>query len=171
MASLKLRSRTDAIVVHCTAAKFGHDETMDEIRAGHLARGFSDIGYAFVIDLHGILHVGRPNPNAVGAHVKNFNDTTVGISYVGGLGPDGKPKDTRTPAQTKTLIDQLHVMCGWFPHAGILGHRDLSPDLDHDGIIESREYIKECPCFNAGPWAKSVGLPGVKYAFGKYVRL
>lgn len=170
-ASLRLRSRTDAIVVHCTASKFGVDQTMDDIRAGHLARGFSDIGYAFVIDLLGYLQVGRPDSDAVGSHVKNFNNTTVGVSYVGGLGPDGKPADTRTPKQTETLIFLLKALCKRYPKAVILGHRDLSPDMDNDGVVEKFEWLKECPCFDAGPWAKSVELPGARYSRGRYIRL
>jgi hypothetical protein len=31
----------------------------------------------------------------------------------------------------------------------IIGHRDLSPDLDGDGIVEPNEFIKQCPCFDA----------------------
>ena len=29
----------------------------------------------------------------------------------------------------------------------IKGHRDYSPDLNGDGIIQRNEWIKECPCF------------------------
>jgi N-acetylmuramoyl-L-alanine amidase len=31
----------------------------------------------------------------------------------------------------------------------VLGHRDTSPDLDGDGIVEPNEWIKMCPCFDA----------------------
>ncbi len=31
----------------------------------------------------------------------------------------------------------------------ILGHRDLTPDLDNNGKIEPREWVKFCPCFGA----------------------
>ncbi len=58
-----------------------------------------------------------------------------------------------------------------YPNAIILGHRDLSPDLDKDGVVEPNEWMKQCPCFNAGLWAKSVGLPGGRYSRGKHVRL
>jgi N-acetylmuramoyl-L-alanine amidase len=34
----------------------------------------------------------------------------------------------------------------------IVGHRDLSPDLNHDGVIESREWIKQCPSFDVAAW-------------------
>jgi hypothetical protein len=28
------------------------------------------------------------------------------------------------------------------------GHRDWSPDLDHDGKVEPHEWLKMCPCFD-----------------------
>ena len=31
----------------------------------------------------------------------------------------------------------------------VLGHRDTSPDLDGDGIVEPEEWTKMCPCFDA----------------------
>jgi N-acetylmuramoyl-L-alanine amidase len=33
----------------------------------------------------------------------------------------------------------------------VVGHRDLSPDLDHDGVVEPHEWVKQCPCFDAIP--------------------
>ena len=29
----------------------------------------------------------------------------------------------------------------------VVGHRDLSPDLDGDGVVEPDEWTKACPCF------------------------
>jgi N-acetylmuramoyl-L-alanine amidase len=36
-----------------------------------------------------------------------------------------------------------------YPKARISGHRDFSPDLNHNGIVEPSEWIKQCPCFDA----------------------
>ena len=36
-----------------------------------------------------------------------------------------------------------------YPGSRVVGHRDLSPDLNHNGEIEPEEWIKECPCFDA----------------------
>jgi N-acetylmuramoyl-L-alanine amidase len=166
-----MRTRTDALIIHTTATPFGRHETVASITALHKARGFSTIGYHFLIGLNGEAWVGRAPDNSVGAHVKGFNETTLGVSYVGGLDKDGKPKDTRTPEQTQAMAELLFDLVDRYPGAVILGHRDLSPDLDGDGEIEPREYIKMCPCFSAGPWAKSIGLPGGKYSKGKYVLL
>ena len=43
-----------------------------------------------------------------------------------------------------------------YPKAIILGHRDLSPDLDNDGIIEEFEWIKVCPLFDAKTEYKNI---------------
>ena len=30
----------------------------------------------------------------------------------------------------------------------VIGHRDASPDKNHDGKISPNEWIKQCPCFD-----------------------
>jgi N-acetylmuramoyl-L-alanine amidase len=166
------RKSTEAIVLHCTATLEGQPYNAVAIREMHQRRGFSDIGYHFLIGIEGEEWQGRKPLQAVGAHVRGFNDRTLGVSYVGGLrASDAKPVDTRTPKQIKTMIDLLKRLMKVYPNAIILGHRDLSPDLDGDGIIEPFEFIKICPCFDAGPWAKSVGLPGGRYRNGAFEKL
>ena len=44
------------------------------------------------------------------------------------------------------LLQQLREQ---FPDAMICGHRDFSPDLNGNGIIEPWEWMKACPCFDA----------------------
>ena len=166
------RKSTEAIVLHCTATLAGQPYNANAIREMHKRRGFSDIGYGFLIGIEGEEWEGRRPLQAIGAHVRGFNDRTLGVAYVGGLrASDAMPSDTRTPKQIKTMIDLLKRLIKVYPNAVILGHRDLSPDLDGDGVIEPFEFIKICPCFNAGEWAKSVGLPGGRYRDGKFERL
>lgn len=166
------RSRTDAIVIHCTATLAHQDFRKPEIEAMHKRRGFKTIGYHYLITLAGKIEKGREPENSVGAHVEGFNATTLGIAYVGGLrSNDAKPADTRTPAQIEAMKRLCADLVKRYPGAVILGHRDLSPDKDKDGVIETHEWLKVCPCFDAGAWAKSVGLPGGKLSRGKYVRL
>ena len=73
----------------------------------------------------------------------------IGICYIGGLNADGKPKDTRTEEQKASLFFLLQQLREQFPDAMICGHRDFSPDLNGDGIIEPWEWMKACPCFDA----------------------
>lgn len=71
------------IVIHCSATPNKKPVTMAALRAGHLARGFSDIGYHKVIHLDGTVEDGRPL-NQVGAHVEGANTGSIGICLVGG---------------------------------------------------------------------------------------
>lgn len=156
---MAIRKRTDYIVLHVTATRPLTPAGVTEVTAMHKARGFSTIGYHYVIRLDGKVEKGRPE-NQVGAHVQGYNSVSLGIALEGGLSQTtGKPADTRTPAQVEALIDLIHDLLTRYPKARICGHRDLSPDRDGDGVIEPHEYLKECPCFDAIPWAKQNGLP------------
>ena len=83
------------IVIHCTATKEGQNVSVGTIKKWHLNRGFSDIGYHYVIGIDGKINSGRPVSKS-GAHVRNGNSDSIGISYTGGLDINGKAKDTRT---------------------------------------------------------------------------
>lgn len=136
------------IVIHCTASKEGVELSVADIDKMHKARGWKGIGYHYVIGLDGVPRLGRP-VQEVGAHVKGHNGDSIGIVYVGGLDDDGKPKDTRTAAQKKSLVELLKMLKVQFKDAVICGHRDLSPDKDGDGVVEKHEWLKACPCFDA----------------------
>ncbi|NNM75075.1 N-acetylmuramoyl-L-alanine amidase [Enterovirga sp. DB1703] len=141
----------DTLVVHCTASPDGTDLTVKQIDAMHRAQGWAQIGYHYVIRLDGTVEPGRPE-SVVGAHVAGHNTGSIGISYVGGLERKTlKPKDTRTPAQKAAIERLLADLVSRYPITRILGHRDFSPDKDGDGLIEPREWIKVCPCYDAGP--------------------
>lgn len=136
------------IVVHCTATKQGENYTVAEIRKWHVEqRKFRDIGYHFLIHLNGTVEKGRPIEQA-GAHAKGFNNNSIGVCYVGGLNKEGKPKDTRTVAQFHALRSCINTLQISFPGANVVGHRDLSVDLNGDGMITENEWMKQCPCFN-----------------------
>lgn len=137
------------IVVHCTATPEGRDVTTADIDRQHRQRGFTSIGYHYVIYRDGTLHLGRP-VTEVGAHVRGYNRYSIGVAYVGGLASDGRtPKDTRTPEQRQALRNLLARLKSRFTEARICGHRDLSPDMNRDGRIEPSEWLKACPCFDA----------------------
>ncbi|MGO1303187.1 MAG: N-acetylmuramoyl-L-alanine amidase [Sphingomonas parapaucimobilis] len=137
-----------SIAVHCTATPAGRAVSAAQIRGWHLAKGWKDIGYHFVVGLDGTIEIGRPKAMA-GAHVEGFNAHSVGVVYVGGTDAAGKPLDTRTPAQKAALLDLLAELKGAHPAAVIKGHRDYSPDRNRDGKITPNEWLKACPCFDA----------------------
>lgn len=37
-----------------------------------------------------------------------------------------------------------------YPGTCVVGHRDLSPDLNGNGEVEPMEWTKQCPCFDVG---------------------
>lgn len=114
------------IILHCTATPEGKDYTVDQIRQWHLARGFSDIGYHFVVYRSGLVELGRP-VEQVGAHCKGQNACSIGISYVGGCAADGKtPKDTRTPEQNLALHRLVERLMNEYPGASLHGHYEFA---------------------------------------------
>ena len=114
------------IIIHCSATPEGKDYTVADIRRWHLARGFRDIGYHYVIYRDGTIHHGRPLTQA-GAHCTGHNRHSIGLCYIGGCADDGKtPKDTRTHAQRASLRRLLTLLHRRFPHATLHGHREYA---------------------------------------------
>lgn len=136
------------IVIHCTASRCDRPLIPSQLEAEHRRRGFACCGYHFYITRNGTIHSMRPL-DRIGAHALGFNKCSIGIAYEGGLTPAGNPADTRTPEQCEALRVLLRQLLMLYPRATVCGHRDLSPDLNGNGIIEPCEYIKQCPCFDA----------------------
>ena len=151
-----MRRKTDYIVVHCSATPSTSDIGVDEIDDWHKQRGWSGIGYHAVIRRDGEIEFGR-HFDEVGAHVKGQNYRSVGVCMVGGVDTQGDAEDNFTEEQYESLVAILVTLERAYPFAEILGHRDLSPDLDGDGIIEEHEWLKDCPCFDVRKWRNSYG--------------
>ena len=134
--NLSVNKRTiKELIVHCSATPEGKDYSVDTIRQWHLQRGFSDIGYHYVIYRDGSIHIGR-DESIIGAHCTGHNTNSIGVCYIGGCASDGKtPKDTRTAEQKQSLVKLLKELKTKYPQASIHGHRDFSS--------------KACPSFDA----------------------
>ena len=100
-----------------------------------------------MIRLDGKLEKGR-DVSLAGAHCRGWNERSVGICYIGGLDENGRPADTRTNAQKRVLYQIIMDLQREYNILQVLGHRDTSPDLNGDGVIEPYEYVKACPCFD-----------------------
>ena len=144
-----IRNRTDYLVVHCSATAPTLDIGAKEIRGWHVARGWSDIGYHFVIRRNGKVELGRPE-NLVGSHVQGHNSNSLGICMVGGTDARQRPQNNFTAEQWASLQTLLMRLGTKYPKARILGHRDFP------GVA------KACPCFDAIRWAEGLGLPAAK---------
>ena len=142
-----MRKATNNLVIHCAATRPSQDVGVREIRQWHRARGFSDIGYHYVIRRSGKVDKGRP-VDEIGAHVQGHNADSVGICLVGGINEETfKPENNFTPQQWEALQRLLTALLRRYPKAKVLGHRDF-PGVQ-----------KACPSFAAKVWAKRNGFP------------
>lgn len=167
----------------------------DVIDSWHKQRGFhrndqavenfnqrlAHIGYHFVIETTGEIFTGR-GLDEIGAHALHFNAHSLGICMVGGLEREAR----YTPAQWKALknlvLMQGHTHRiplsrplrandskapgGFRVTGGVCGHRDLSPDKNHDGEAQSNEWLKTCPGFDVQAWLANRLEPLAHHVFG-----
>ncbi len=129
----------DEIILHCTATPEGRPVSVAEIDRWHKDRGWSGIGYHYVIHLDGKVEPGRP-VERVGAHVKNHNERTVGVVYVGGVDATGKAKDTRTKEQKEAFTKLIGELDRRFSFKKLSGHYEYAN--------------KDCPSFDVAPYRK-----------------
>lgn len=123
------------IIVHCSATPEGKDYTVADIKQWHLARGFSDIGYHYVIYRDGSINKGR-DESISGAHCTGHNTISIGVCYIGGMDAANKnPKDTRTDAQKSAIVKLLKELKSRYPKAKIYSHNNFA--------------AKACPSFDA----------------------
>ena len=139
--------KIDTIVIHCSATRADQPLSAAELDRMHRKRGFDGCGYHYYIRRDGQICTMRP-VERMGAHAKGYNRTSIGICYEGGLDTEGMAADTRTERQKHSLRVLVRVLVADFPIRKIVGHRDLSPDADHDGVVEPEEWVKQCPCFD-----------------------
>ena len=132
------------IIIHCSCTPEGRNIGATTILDWHKERGFSDIGYHYVIRLDGTMETGRP-VEQIGAHTKGHNRNSIGICYIGGTETDCKtPKDTRTKEQCKAMAELLKKLRKQFPNATIHGHSEFAN--------------KACPSFDVKQWLKEIKL-------------
>jgi len=176
-----LKRTINAIVIHCAATPNGKPYSIASLDVAHLARGFKrdsqarrnfnpelrSIGYHFVIEVDGTIKTGR-GLEEIGAHVQGSNAKSIGICMVG----TDKFKRVQWESLRAVLIMLASQIFGKliadvpgmlkaFKDAGISikGHRDYSPDLNGDGIIQRNEWIKICPGFDVAEWIKGGCVP------------
>jgi len=146
-----------AIVIHCSASPNGRWTTAPDIDRWHDERGFERleswrekfnpdykaIGYHYIIYTNGAIATGR-HQDEIGAHAGGYNKHTLGVCLIG--------TDKFTAEQWQALDELVARLRTRYPAAKIIGHRDLSPDLDGDGTVEPHEWLKTCPGFDVAAW-------------------
>lgn len=122
------------VVVHCSSSDNSQDDSVQRIKLLHTGnkktpikwgkydthcRGWSDIGYHYVITKDGEVHSGRPIERA-GAHAKGFNKSSIGICLTG----DKEFSDEQFKS-LKTVIDELILNFG-LSIIDIIEHNELN---------------------------------------------
>ena len=74
------------IIVHHSASPA---VSMEKIEEWHIERGFSEIGYHFVVQAGGFVRLGR-KLDRIGAHCKGHNSDSLGVCVVGSF-ENGQP--------------------------------------------------------------------------------
>lgn len=119
----------DKIIIHMSETPAAMDIGIDTIRQWHVQeRGFSDVGYHYVIKRDGTIEYGRPLDQA-GAHCYGQNAHSIGICYVGGKGGDN-----RTDLQIEAMHRLVRSLIMVFGLMTVHGHDEFSD--------------KACPNFN-----------------------
>ena len=125
------------IIVHCSATPPSMDIGAKDIDAWHKSRGWSQIGYHYVIRRDGSIEDGRPVP-IIGAHARGHNHDSIGVCLVGGVDEETKKiaQNNFAVAQADSLEALLdHLMQEYKDITEIIGHRDV-------------DASKECPSFD-----------------------
>lgn len=153
--------RITRIFVHCTAS-WQLNTTVESLKAEFKSKGWKNPGYHYVVFPDGKI-VQMLAEELVANGVKDYNAHSIHVAWVGGIGyreyQDGgvirqdRSKmvsvDNRTKQQKLALFDLLTKLKLKYRNAQIMGHRDISPDLNHNGVVDPWERIKDCPCFDA----------------------
>lgn len=135
------------IIVHCTATNPSWfvdrdaNEVVREIKRWHTEeRGWSDIGYHFLVHRNGQIAKGRPIERT-GAHTRGRNKGSIGIALVGGRGgaADDDFLDNFTVDQERELAALIDLLKE--------EHSTISTVSGHNDYAS-----KACPCFDVGSW-------------------
>jgi N-acetylmuramoyl-L-alanine amidase len=149
-------------------AKAAQSSNPQNAKLGHL-------GYHWVVRTSGQLVKGR-DIDEVGAHVKGHNEGSIGICMVGTdrffwrqfealhellgtLAWTMQPRYTLPQPVKYRPKEQLLVRLLRDMNIDVCGHRDLSPDLDGDGVVEKHEWLKTCPGFDVKLWMQRSFIP------------
>lgn len=130
------------IVIHASDTFPDMDIGVKEIRQWHKDKGWSDIGYHYVIRRDGTIEVGRRNADGnyvKGAHVLGLNENSLGICMIGGKARPGELQCNFTRHQWSALEQLWRILSMEWPEANWSGHND------HD-------KGKQCPTFDVSGW-------------------
>lgn len=129
------------IIIHCADTPNGKEFHNTDIDRWHKERGWTGIGYHWVICVDGAVEAGR-HPDVAGAHAVGHNQYSLGICLIG--------RDEFTQAQWDSLAYLVKGLKREFPEAKVLGHYQVNKDG------------KTCPNFDVAEWWNNGCTPEAK---------
>lgn len=112
-----IRKSTARIILHHAAASVCDAKT---IHAWHLGRGFSGIGYHFLVRKNGTIERGRAE-NLVGAHAAGNNSNSIGICFEGNF-----ETESMGEAQKNAGKELIAYICNKYGIDVIIRHKDVA---------------------------------------------
>lgn len=128
----------NSLIIHGADTYPDMDIGKAEIDSWHRDRGWSSIGYHYVIRRSGDLEEGRPI-DEIGAHTLGHNAESIGICLVGGKARETGLPVNYTAAQWNALLDLVALLVHRYPIKNIYGHNELTDQ-------------KTCPGFEVRGW-------------------
>ena len=143
---------------HCTATPEGMGVSPETLKQWFMAEpplgnGWSKVGYRTVFDLDGMADDllmdydmnGFIEWDEVTYGARGYNSESIHFAYVGGCDRWMKPKDTRTPAQKRSMEYYIKNTLSYYPDIKIVGHNQVNRN-------------KDCPSFDMPTWLRSIGI-------------
>lgn len=127
--------KINKIILHCSATPNGRNDSAKDIHRWHRDRGWSGIGYHYVIKVDGIVENGRPE-YWEGAHAYGHNKDSIGICLIG--------TDSFSDEQMYRLSELVRNLKNKYLPCEIIGHNEISNKI--------------CPGFDVKKWLKKVKL-------------
>lgn len=120
--------RAKQLIVHHSAGP--RSQTPEAIRRFHMeSRGWSDVGYHWLVDQAGEVHAGR-DPSLLGAHAPP-NAGRLGVCVIG---DNTDPAEAWTPLQWQALSDLIAAVRLIWPGIEVMGHKDTGRQTACPGL-------------------------------------
>lgn len=125
----------EKLIIHCSATPNGRHHTAAEIHEWHIDRGWSGIGYHWVIRVDGVLESGRPE-YWIGSHARGHNINSIGVCMIG--------TNSFNESQWKILANLIREKKIQYHGIKVIGHNEVSE--------------KECPGFDVQKFLQEFDL-------------
>lgn len=150
MSFLKYRPRADTrwCILHASHTLPGKSSVLEWLQVHGREKGLLSIGYHFVIFENGELVSCRPMETQ-GSHCRGYNEVSVGVCLIGGLGVQENEEgeleevhvDTFTPAQRDQVRALMSYLQDHYPGIRLRGHTEMPR-------YKSRHEHHPCPAIN-----------------------